>query len=461
MDAFRHYLKGLEQSEELRAFSSPISVKFETAAVMQKLEKEQGPAALFTNIPPFKKWCLVGNLYASLDRLAFGLNLPHGAAFKPALLEKCSQLGSTKPVINGHLVTDAPLQENMHHKNIDLLNLLPAPIHCAHDSGPFITAGVVIAKDPVSGKTGMQVIMIEVKHGNRLILSPVTPPIDAFYEQAVKMNCPMEVAVVIGAEPAVMFAACSPPLLSKENKLALAAVLRGSPVPLVSCETVDIEVPAGAEVVLEGLVSPSQREKMGPWGNYLKSYSSYNQKPVMEVECVRYRANPIYQDILANGRETTLLVALPTEITLFQELTSSFSNVQDLHLTLDSCGLQAIISLQKADGHNLREMTEFALRRFLIKSLILVDSDIDIYDPGDVAWALATRVQASKDFVILTEMPPVPLDPSASQGKTDKWGVIATRKPGPEPERFQKADLPQKVKTKIESEWEKLTARRK
>jgi len=458
VDAFRHYLKGLEQSEELRAFSSPMSVKFETAAVMQKLEKEQGPAALFTNILPFKKWRLVGNLYTSLKRLAFGLNVPHGADFKPALLEKCSQLGSTKPEVNGHLVTDAPLQENMHDKNIDLLNLLPAPIHCVHDSGPFITAGVVIAKDPVSGKTGTQVIMIEVKHGNHLMTSPVTPPIDAFYRQAEKMNQPLEVAVVIGVEPTIMFAACSPPLLSKGNKLALASLLRGSPIPLVSCATIDIEVPAGAEVVLEGVAIPHQRERMGPWGNYLKSYSRYDEKPIMEVRCVRHRNNPIYQDILANGKETTLLIALPTEIVLYQELTATFTNVQDVHVTLDSCGLQAIVSLVKGVGNNSLEMVEFVLGRFLMKSVILVDSDIDIYDSTDVAWALATRVQASKDFIILPGMPSVPLDPLATQGKTDKWGINATRKPGPEPERFQKADLPQEAKDKIETEWKKLTA---
>jgi 2,5-furandicarboxylate decarboxylase 1 len=452
MEAFRHYLQNLEKRNQLRTFSSPLSVRYETAAVMQKLEKEQGPAALFTNIPPFKEWRLVGNLYTSLDRLAFGLNLPRGAAFKPALLEKCSKPASSSmgTVING------PVQENMHHKKIDLLNLLPAPIHCVHDSGPFITAGVVMAKDPVSGRGGMQVIMIEVKQGNRLILSPVTPPIDAYYEQAETMNQPLEVAIVIGAEPALMFAACSPPLLSKEDKLGLAEVLRGSLIPLVSCSTIDVEVPAGAEVVLEGAIIPREREKMGPWGNYLKSYSSYNQKPVMEVTCVSHRTNPIYQDILANGRETTVLVALSTEIILYQELTASFPNVQDVHITLDSCGLQAIMSLHRTDGYNSREMIEFVLSQFLLKSVILVDADIDIYDSADVAWALATRVQAGKDVKVLSGMPMVPLDPSASEGKTDKWGVNATRKPVSGHEKFQKADLPLEVKAKIESAWETL-----
>ncbi|MEE9610454.1 MAG: UbiD family decarboxylase, partial [Desulfatiglandales bacterium] len=447
MEAFRYYLQKLEERKQLRCFSSPISVRYETAAVMQKLEKERGPAARFTNIPPFKEWCLVGNLYAALDRLAFGLNLPHGAAFKPALLEKCSQLttASARGAVSTHLITNAPIQENVHHKNIDLPSLLPGPIHCAHDSGPFINAGIVMAKDPVSRKGGMQVIMIEVKQGNRLILSPVTPPIDAYYEQAETMNQPLEVAIVIGAEPALMFAACSPPLLSKGDKLGLAEVLRGSPIPLVSCETIDLKVPAGAEVVLEGAIIPREREKMGPWGNYLKSYSSYNQKPVMEVTCVRHRTNPIYQDILAHGRETTILVALPTEIILYQELTASFPHVQDVHITLDSCGLQALISLRQADEYNFQEMIEFVLSRFLLKSVILVDTDIDIYDPADVAWALSTRVQASKDFIMLSGMPALPLDPSTTEGKTDKWAFNATREPISGPEKFQKADLPQEV----------------
>lgn len=462
MDAFRHYLKGLEKSSELQCFSSPISVRYETAAVMQKLEKERGPAALFTNLPSFRNWSLVGNLYTSLKRLAFGLNLPHGTAFKPSLLKRCAQpaTDSLGPDDYGNFKKKPPFQENTHCQNIDLSTLLPVPIHCAHDSGPFITAGIIIAKNPLTEKMGMQVIMIEVRPGNRLVISPVTPPLDAFCKQAEEKNYSVEAAVVIGVEPALMFAACSPPLLFKGNKLALAAVLRGSPIPLTSCETVSIEVPAGAEVVLEGVIIPRERTKMGPWGNYLKTYSWGDSKPVMEVRSVRYRANPIYQDILAHGKETIILMALPTEIILYQELTASFSNVQDVHITHESCGLQAIISLQSTNGNTLREIIEFALNRFFIKSCFLVDTDINIYDQDEVAWAMATRVQARKDFIILPGMPALPLDPSAFQGKTDKWGINATRKSFFSPGGFPRADLPQEVKTKIASQWETLTAKK-
>ncbi|MFH0813515.1 MAG: hypothetical protein V2A69_11865 [Pseudomonadota bacterium] len=119
MEAFRHYLKKLEESNELQRFPFPISVHHETAAVMQKLEKDRGPAALFPNIPLFKHWSLVGNLYASLNRLAFGLNLPPGTAFKPALLKQCSQRASTSfnnTEVNGNFIKNAPFQENTHYK---------------------------------------------------------------------------------------------------------------------------------------------------------------------------------------------------------------------------------------------------------------------------------------------------------------------------------------------------------
>jgi 2,5-furandicarboxylate decarboxylase 1 len=454
MEAFRHYLKKLEENKELKRFSAPLSVQYEIAAVMQKLEKEQGPAALFTNIPQFKDWSLVGNLYASIKRLALGLNLPYGTAFKPTLLKRCSQL--TRDVEDQKtniFEKSAPLQEKRYFKNIDLPKLLPAPFHCVRDSGPFITAGVVIAKNPLTDKIGMQVIMMEVKSGNRLIISPVTPPIDSFYKQAEEMNKPLEVAVVIGVEPAFMFAACSPPLFLGEDKFALSATLRGSPIPLAPCETINLEVPAGAELVLEGIVIPHEREKMGPWGNYLKTYSWSDEKPVMEVRCVRHRTDPVFQDILANGRETIVLMALPAEVILYQEITASFPNVQDVHISIESCGLQAIISLLSNDGANFREIIEFVLSRFLIKSCILVDPDIDIYDPADVAWALATRVQARRDLIILSGMDALPLDPSAAQGKTDKWGINATKDPISHLERFQKADLPTEIKDKIASEW--------
>ena len=455
MEAFRQYLQELEKNEHLQRFSSPLSIRFETAAVMQRLEKDQGPAALFTNIPPFNTWSLVGNLYTSLNRLAIGLNLPFGASFKADLIERCSQLASASNPVQAPIreETSAPFQENIHSNTIDLSALIPVPIHCALDSGPFITAGIVIAKNPLTEEKSMQVIMIEVKQGNRLLISPGTPPLDDFFKQAEEMNKPLEVAIVIGAEPALMFAACAPPLLSKGDKFALAAALRGSPIPFVTCETVNIDVPAGAELVLEGAVIPHEREKMGPWGNYLRTYSPGVHKPVMEVRSLKHRTHPVYQDILANGKETVALMAIPTEISVYQELNASFSNVQDIHITTESSGLQAIISLRQSDAGNIKEIVDYVLTRFLIKSCILVDTDIDIYDPADVAWAMATRVQARKDFIILPGMPALPLDPSAPEGKTDKWSIDATCESSASP-RFRKADLPPEAKDKIASSYE-------
>jgi 2,5-furandicarboxylate decarboxylase 1 len=452
MEAFRQYLQQLEDNEHLQRFASPLSIRFETAAVMQSLEKEQGPAALFTNIPPFDTWSLAGNLYTSLNRLAFGLNLHVGAPFKAALIKRCSQASSAYSPVQAPTreTTSAPFQENIHSNTIDLPALIPVPMHCALDSGPFITAGIVIAKDPLTEESSMQVIMVEVKEGNRLLISPVTPPLDAFFRQAEEINKPLEVAIVIGAEPALMFAACAPPLLSKGDKLALAAALRGSPIPFVTCETVDIAVPAGAELVLEGTIIPHEREKMGPWGNYLRTYSRGVDKPVMEVRSVKHRTHPVYQDILATGKETVALMAIPTEISVYQELSASFSNVQDVHITTESSGLQTIISLRQNDAPNAREISEYVLTRFLIKSCILVDIDIDIYDPADVAWAVATRVQARKDFIVLPEMPALPLDPSAPEGNTDKWSIDATCE-SPESPGFRKADLPPQVRDKFAS----------
>jgi 2,5-furandicarboxylate decarboxylase 1 len=149
-------------------------------------------------------------------------------------------------------------------------------------------------------------------------------------------------------------------------------------------------------------------------------------------------------------------MAIPAEISAYQDLKASFPNVHDMHITTESSGLQAIITLRQDSAFNAREVSKYVLNRFLIKSCILVDIDIDIYDPADVAWAVATRVQARKDFIILPEMPALPLDPSAPEGKTDKWCIDATCESSAL-SRFRKADLPPGVKDLIAAPQESDT----
>lgn len=455
---YRDFLENLGKRKELNRVRVEVDPRFEMSAIMKKLDREGGPAVLFENIKGYPGMSVAGNLFSARKRIALSMGAEGEKTIPRDLIRKFNAQGSGKVTQESKFVqmadTGAVKEVMLSGKEADLYRL-PVLTHCEKDGGPYISAGVVITKDPETRKRAIQVIEIQLKGPRKLNISPVTPPVMFSYAKAEALGKPLETAIAIGVDPEVIIAACAPSALAAGmDKFEVASVFKGKPIELVKCETVDLEVPANAEIVIEGAMLPKIREDMGPYGDYLKTYYWKEKKPVMEVSAITHRKNPIYQAILSDGNETALLLAIPAEITFLKNLPDLFPFVRDIHITTNSGGFHhAIVSIKKNLEEDGRSLILHLLSNYILKHVVVVDDDIDIFSLNEVEWAITCRVQADEDVLIIPRMHAIPLDPSARDGITAKMGIDATRSLRVAAERYERADVPQEIRQKVDQEW--------
>ena len=456
---YRELLKNLEKAGGLKRVKREVDTVFEMTGIMKKLEMENGPAVLFEKIKGHEGISVAGNLFSTKERIAFSMgagdDLPAVRNSLSDLLipkfEKVREVSGLCQVVKTGPVRDVVLKVDKAD-----VSKLPVLTHCEKDGGPYIGAGVVVARDPETNMRSIQVIEIQVKGPRKLNISPVSPPIVFSYAKAEKMGKPLEVAIVIGVDPEIMLAACAPSDMAEMDKYEIAAAFKGETLNLVRCETVSLEVPANAEIVIEGKILPEIREDMGPVGDYLKTYYWREKKPVIEISAITHRESPIYQGLLFDGKETAFLIAIPGEIALLKNLGRVFPSVRGVYITPNSGGAHhAIVSMQKRMDEEARSLILYLLSTFALKHVVVVDADIDIFNLEEVEWAIAIRVQADKDVIIIPGMHAIPLDPSAESSITAKMGIDATRSLKVPAERYLKSDVPRDIKEKIVREWEK------
>ena len=227
---------------------------------------------------------------------------------------------------------------------------------------------------------------------------------------------------------------------------------------MVKCKTVDLEVPATAEFVIEGSVIPHERVEMGPYGDYFRTYYWKEMKPVIAVKAITHRQDPIYQALLADGYECIILIAIPIEMGLYNNLKKTFPFVTQVYLPRSSNGHHAFISMKKFREEDCKNLLYHILSNpFLPKLAIVVDDDIDISDFKAVDWAIASRVQADKDVIIMPGLSGSPLDPSAGPGGlTTRMGIDATRSLTIPQERYERSDVSKAVRDRINAMWDDL-----
>jgi UbiD family decarboxylase len=330
------------------------------------------------------------------------------------------------------MVERAPCQEVAQDK----VNLhdLPILLHLPTDGGPYISAGVAIVRDPELGRNlsfHRMLRLDERRLAVRLVEGRGT------YTALHKAGEGLEVAICIGNSPGVLLAAATSPAPGVDE-LAIANALE--PTPLVRCLTVDLEVPAEAEFVLEGRFT-GEYVTEGPFLDLTETMDQVRQQPVIKVNCLTHRRDAIYQALLPGGLEHKLLMGMPREPTILDEV-SKVCECKDVQLTPGGgAWLHAVIQIHKRGPDDGRLALEAAFRGHAsLKHACVVDEDVDISDPRQVEWAIATRVQADSSVFIWKSQPGSSLDPSAhhvpgARSRTDKVGVDATipwRKPGSE-----------------------------
>ncbi len=437
----RHFLGLLQKNGELLSVSDEVDLRYELSEFLHQADRAHGPALMFENIKGHSM-TVVGNLVGTKKRLALAFGLRSEEKLLETYRRRRGAVGKPRRVKDGP-VKEVVLRTS---KQVDL-NALPIPIYHEEDAGPYITCGILTAKDPQTGVRSMGLHRLQVKDNRRLGIHLANPPISRFAAKAEENNQPLDVAISLGVHPILLLASIvSSPT---EDKVAIAGSLLGSPLALTKCETSDVDVPAHAEIVIEGKVLPKLREPEGPFGETSGYYFS-DQSHVIEVTAISHRKNPILQSLHPTSQEVALLCGPAGEAEIVQMLREKGFAVEDLALSAASGRTHVAVSLKKRHDSDPKQLLHFLLAGVsYIKHGVVVDDDVNVQDPRDVDWAIATRVQGDDDLIVIPNLRARSIDPSKRQGMfTAKVGIDATV-PMSERQRFKRIGVPLEVKQSV------------
>jgi 2,5-furandicarboxylate decarboxylase 1 len=400
------------------------------------------PAVLFKRIAGSEIPLLL-NLFGTYERVALMID----STVRNMVEDFTQRQTSPLPVVR--VGRDrAPVKEVVLTGDAIDLGRLPLLKHHEHDAGKYITSAVVITRDPATGRQNAGVFRSMIQGRDEIGVS-IGEKMDTGYIlwQHANAKRPMEIALVIGHHPAVLQAATTnPPGVGGE--LEIAGGLLGEPLELVQAETVDLEVPARAEIVLEGVLNPtpeSYREE-GPFGESPRYYAAVGPQPWMKVTAITMRSSPIYLDLFNAHDEHIAIGALPRMGYMLTRIREFVPTVTAVNLPVSaSARLHVYISMKKrTDGEPHIAAFAALASNFMVKHVFIVDDDIDVFNEQEVLWAFATRFQADKDMVIIPNSAGTRLNPVTYGYRRDEKGALETKlifdctRPAP-PARFPPA----------------------
>ena len=418
-DDMRAWLAHLAATDRLAVIRDGVSLEFELAAIAKRLD---GARATFFPHPGGHAIPVVSGFMAKRGWIAEAL----GVSERELLAHVRDAVDH--PIAWREVPAEqAPVQQVVHDA-VDIRALLPIPRHNEHDSGPYICAGLVVARNPKTGVQNVSINRIQVNAPDRMGVLILPRHLHAFQRAAEAAGEALPVAVVIGASPGALLASQAV-LPIDHDELEVAGALEGRPLPVVRCQTSEVRVPARAEIVIEGRVLPGVRELEGPFGEFPKYYSPQEKREVIAIDRVTHRRDPIYHTIVPAAMEHLLLGGITREATLLAHLKRSFPNVLDVHLAPGGvCRYHLYVQMKKAREGEPKNVIMGAFGgHYDLKQVIVVDEDVDVHDPEQVEWAVATRFQPDRDLVVVSGAQGSILDPSTDRGIGAKWGLDATR----------------------------------
>jgi len=428
----RDWLDHLAARDRLAVIRPEISLQFELAAIAKRFDGHK--ATLFPR-PGGHAMPVISGLVSDRQWIADAMGVDSSevlARFQDAALNP----------LPWKEVKSAPVQEIM-HREVNLGKQLPLPTHNEYDSGAYITAGLVIARNPVTGVQNVSIHRLQLSGPNRLGVLLLPRHTHMFYEIAERTGQPLDVAIVIGVDPLTLLSSQAIAPIDFDE-LTIAGALHGAPLPVVKCLTSELRVPAEAEIVVEGLLLPNVRELEGPFGEFPQYYGERAKRHVIEVTAVMQRKDAIFHTIVGGGLEALMLGAIPREATLLAHLRRNFPNVRDVHLARGGvCRYHLYVQITKRqEGEAKNVMMGAFAGHYDVKQVIVVDEDVDIHNPAEVEWAVATRFQADRDLLIVTESQGSKLDPSTRNGVGAKMGIDATKPLDADEMKFTRIRVP-------------------
>ena len=424
--SFRSYIQRLENQGKLVRVAQPVSKVYEIAGVLKRLE----PGAVMFDQVLGTNFRVAGNLFCSKAAFAgsFGIS---PQAIIPMLARAIDKRTPCE------VVDDAPCQEVVIHAPD--LDQLPIPFHCQGDGGNYISAGVVIARHPKYGQNLDFHRCMQFSKNEMAMRVVRSRHFDTFLGDLGKVD----VAVCVGNSPNVLAAAATSVELGVDE-LEIANALES--LQVVWARTVDLLVPADCEFVLEGTVYADRRRAEGPFVDLTETQDVVRQEPVFVVNAITHRKDAIWQALLPGGLEHKLLMGMPREPTIYKQV-NQVVHCLDVNIDPGGCSwLHAIVQIDKQSEQDGRQaiLAAFDGHRSC-KHVFVVDKDIDIYNPLEVAWAMATRFQGDIDMVVKGRETGSSLDPSAEAGThlTTKIGFDLTKPIDVKGKSFDKTPFPE------------------
>ncbi len=473
----REFVSFLESKGELKRVRTPVDCELEITEITDRVIKSGGPALLFENVVGYDVPLLI-NIFGTHRRMGWALGVerideitervrrllalaqgpPSGLIPRARTLGELVGVARTQP----KLVRRAPCQDvTLTGEDVDL-NILPALKCWPMDAGRFITLPLVITRDPDSGRRNVGTYRMQIYDARTAGLHWQTHKVGAAHYRAgeAAKRERLDVAVALGGDPTTIWSG-SMPLPPDMDEIGVAGLIRGEAVEMVKCKTIDLEVPAQAEYVLEGYLVPGELRPEGPFGDHTGYYSPAEDYPVMHVTAITHRRNPIYLTTMV-GRPPTedFFMGKASERVMLPALQLALPEVADMNMPAEGIFQNfVIVSIKKQyPGHAQKVM--HALwgigLMMLVKTIIVVDDFVDVQDLSEVAWRVGANIDPARD-VTFAEGPIDDLDHASAVPRFgSKMGIDATAK-GPMDGRTREWPpdivMSEEIKRLVDDKW--------
>lgn len=455
----RSFIDLLESRRQLKRIKVPVSADLEIREISDRVLQSGGPALLFERVQGYDHPVAI-NLLGTVERVCWAMGMAHPLELE-ILGEKLGKLQSPKPpkkvsqffdfgkilweVVNArpqNITSSAPCQEVVHTGSAVNLDLIPMIRPYPKDAGQVITLGLVITKDPENGIPNVSVYRLQKQSSTTMTVHWLSVRGGArHWRKAKELGKKLEIAIAIGVHPLIIMGAATPVPIDLSEWI-FAGIYGGEGIQLVKCKTIDIEVPAQAEYILEGTIDPQEMAPDGPFGDHMGYYGYVEDSPLIRFQCITHRRNPIYLTTFS-GRppKEEAMIAIALNRIYTPVLRQQIPEITDFFLPMEALSYKmAVLAIKKSyPGQARRVALAFwsALPQFTYtKFVVVVDDRINIRDPRQVIWAISSLVDPSRDVFILPDTPFDSLDfACAKLGMGGRMGIDATTKIYPETDR--------------------------
>lgn len=412
-----------ERPDDFVTVSKEVDPAYEITATIVKMEEvaKRRPVVVFENVKG-TKFPVMTNMHASRPRLAMALGC------SPRDMQKTFLAAMENPIPPKEINSGPCKEVILKGDDVDM-RALPQVVHHGGDGGPYITAAISFAKDPETGiyNCAYNRLMITGRDSTSIHLT-LGKHLWEFHKVAEARGEPLQVAFAIGVHPAIALGALSIGSID-EDETAIMGGLFGEGMEVVRCETLDLLVPAQAEMIIEAEILPSETVNEGPFGEFTGYSLGAREREVVKVTAITHRKDAYFYDMNVGHLDHMLLSTIPMEANLLRAVRSMVPSVTAVRVPSPFTCYVSIEQRLKGQAKNVI-MAVFGADLY-VKRVVVVDQDVDIYNDRQVNWAIATRCQPDRDLIIISGARGSDLDPSTSgdDGFTSKWGVDATAKP--------------------------------